>query len=45
MPVTIPMALLALLDSNPSHGFALKRRYDDKARFDVTVVAGAMSRT
>lgn len=29
MPVTIPMALLALLDSTPSHGFALKRRYDD----------------
>ena len=27
--MTIPMALLALLDSSPSHGFALKRRYDD----------------
>lgn len=27
--MTIPMALLALLDVGPSHGFALKRRYDD----------------
>lgn len=27
--MTVPMALLALLDGRPSHGFALKRRYDD----------------
>ncbi|MBO3100561.1 PadR family transcriptional regulator [Cellulomonas fengjieae] len=26
--MTVPMALLALLDDGPSHGFALKRRYD-----------------
>ncbi|WP_454296456.1 PadR family transcriptional regulator [Salana multivorans] len=26
--MTVPMALLALLDGHPSHGFALKRRYD-----------------
>lgn len=26
--MAIPMALLALLDDGPSHGFALKRRYD-----------------
>jgi len=26
--MSIPMALLALLDGRPSHGFALKRRYD-----------------
>lgn len=26
--MTVPMALLALLDRRPSHGFALKRRYD-----------------
>lgn len=27
--MTVPMALLALLDGRPAHGFALKRRYDD----------------
>ncbi|WP_345045415.1 PadR family transcriptional regulator [Georgenia daeguensis] len=27
--MSIPMALLGLLDVGPSHGFALKRRYDD----------------
>ncbi|MCR6494766.1 PadR family transcriptional regulator [Cellulomonas sp. P24] len=27
--MTVPMALLALLDGRPSHGFVLKRRYDD----------------
>ncbi|MDR2566985.1 MAG: PadR family transcriptional regulator [Bifidobacteriaceae bacterium] len=26
--MTVPMALLALLDAGPSHGFDLKRRYD-----------------
>ena len=26
--MTVPMALLALLDGAPAHGFALKRRYD-----------------
>lgn len=26
--MTVPMALLALLDSGPTHGFDLKRRYD-----------------
>lgn len=26
--MSIPMALLGLLDAGPSHGFALKRRYD-----------------
>lgn len=26
--MTVPMALLALLDSRPAHGFALKRTYD-----------------
>lgn len=26
--MTVPMALLALLDDGPTHGFALKRRYD-----------------
>lgn len=26
--MSIPMALLALLEGHPSHGFALKRRYD-----------------
>jgi len=26
--MTVPMALLAFLDDGPSHGFALKRRYD-----------------
>lgn len=26
--MTVPMALLAFLDDSPSHGFALKRRYD-----------------
>ncbi|MFE7406874.1 PadR family transcriptional regulator [Isoptericola sp. NPDC057559] len=26
--MTVPMALLALLDDGPSHGFDLKRRYD-----------------
>lgn len=27
--MTVPMAILAFLDSAPSHGFALKRRYDE----------------
>lgn len=27
--MTVPMALLALLDDGPTHGFALKRRYDE----------------
>lgn len=27
--MTVPMALLALLDGEPRHGFALKRRYDE----------------
>lgn len=27
--MTVPMALLALLDGRPAHGFSLKRRYDD----------------
>ena len=26
--MTVPMAILALLDDGPTHGFALKRRYD-----------------
>ena len=27
--MTVPMALLAFLDGGPTHGFALKRRYDE----------------